>query len=415
MNILLIGSGAREHALAHSICKSELTKKLYIAPGNGGTSQLGENIDIKADEIDKLLDFALRKKIDLTIVGPEIPLCLGIVDLFNEKKLKIIGPNKKAANLEGSKIYSKEFMFRMNIPTANYIKTSDYNEALEKLYEFSYPLVIKADGLASGKGVLIPETREEALEALYDILIKKKFGQSGSEIIIEEFLEGVEASLICLCDGKTILPLESARDYKRAFDNDSGLNTGGMGSFSPNPALTDTILKKAYDKVLNPFLAGLKEFELEFIGVLFVGLMIKDDDIKVLEFNVRFGDPETQVILPRLESDIVDVFSKMYDIELDKLDLKWKDETCVSVVAASGGYPESYETGKEIIGLDELDSMVFHGGTSLRDGRYYTSGGRVLNIVSLAKKIEDASAKVYEDINKINFDGLYYRKDIAKI
>lgn len=415
MNILLIGNGAREHALAYSISKSELTKKLYIAPGNGGTNEFGENVDIKADEIEKLLDFALDKAIDLTIVGPEIPLCLGIVDLFNEKNLKIIGPNKKAANLEGSKIYSKEFMFKMGIPTANYVKTSDYDEALKKLGEFSYPLVIKADGLASGKGVLIPETREEAVIALDDILLKKKFGDSGNEIIIEEFLDGVEVSLICLCDGKTIIPLESARDYKRAFDNDKGLNTGGMGSFSPNPSLTQEILKKAYDKVLNPFLVGLKTFELDFIGVLFVGLMIKDNDIKVLEFNVRFGDPETQVILPRLESDIVDVFCKMYDRELDKVKLKWKDESCVSIVAASGGYPKSYETGKLISGLGDVSSMIFHGGTSLSENQHYTSGGRVLTVVSLADSIKTASEKAYNDIEKISFDGLFYRRDIAKL
>lgn len=415
MNILLIGNGAREHALAHSISKSELTSKLYIAPGNGGTSSLGENIDIKADEIDKLLDFAIEKKIDLTIVGPEIPLCLGIVDLFNDKKLKIIGPDKKAASLEGSKIYSKEFMFKMGIPTANYIRTSDYTEALSKLEEFSYPLVIKADGLASGKGVLIPENKDEALLALDDILLKKKFGDSGNEIIIEEFLDGVEASLICLCDGNTIIPLESARDYKRAFDNDKGLNTGGMGSFSPNPSLTKDILKKAYDKVLYPFLDGLKTFELDFIGVLFVGLMIKDNDIKVLEFNVRFGDPETQVILPRLKSDLVDVFLKMYNRELDKVNLEWKEESCVSVVAASGGYPETYETGKLITGLESVESMVFHGGTNINKDQHYTSGGRVLNVVSLSSDIKNASKQVYKDIKKIDFDGIFYRNDIADI
>ncbi|MGB3365943.1 MAG: phosphoribosylamine--glycine ligase [Acidaminobacteraceae bacterium] len=415
MNILLIGNGGREHALAYSISRSELTKKLYIAPGNGGTNELGENVDIKADEIDKLLAFALDKKIDLTIVGPEIPLCMGIVDLFNDQNLKIIGPNRKASKLEGSKIYSKEFMLEMGIPTANYIKTSDYDEALGKLDEFSYPLVIKADGLASGKGVLIPETRDEALLALDDILLKKKFGDSGNEIIIEEFLDGVEVSLICLTDGKTIIPLESARDYKRAFDNDKGLNTGGMGSFSPNPSLTPDILAKAYDKVLNPFLAGLKTFDLDFIGVLFVGLMIKDNDIKVLEFNVRFGDPETQVILPRLDSDIVDVFCKMYDRELDKVTLKWKKESCVSVVAASAGYPESFETGKLISGLSDVDCMVFHGGTKLSGDKHYTNGGRVLNVVSLADNIKTASEKVYNDIEKINFDGLFYRSDIAKL
>lgn len=415
MDILLIGNGAREHALAYSISKSEKTRKLYIAPGNGGTREFGENVNIASDDIWGLLDFAIKNSIDLTVVGPEVPLCLGIVDLFKEKNLRIIGPSKEAAKLEGSKIFSKEFMVKMGIPTAKYIQSSDYEEAISSLKDFSYPVVIKADGLAAGKGVLISNTEEEAITGLSNMLVEKKFGSSGSQIIIEEFLEGVETSLICLTDGKTIINLESAKDYKRALDGDMGLNTGGMGCFSPSPVLTDDLLEKTYEKVLNPFLRGLKEYKLDFVGVLFVGLMIKDGDIRVLEFNVRFGDPETQVILPRLENDIVDVFIKMYDRELDKVKLKWKDQSCLSVVAASKGYPEAYESGKLIRGLDNLEAMVFHGGTIYKDHEYYTCGGRVLNVVALANSRKEAAEKAYKDIEKIDFEGIFYRSDIGKI
>lgn len=414
MKVLIIGSGGREHTLAWKISQSENVKEIYIAPGNAGTAQVGTNVNIKADEIDKLLDFALKEDIGMTIVGPEVPLVMGITDLFRENNLNIIGPDKKGSQLEGSKAFAKEFMMKYDIKTAKYKEYTDLKKAEKDLGLYGYPMVIKADGLAAGKGVLIPESEEEALEGLHLLMKNKKFGSAGEKVIFEEFLDGIEASMLCFVDGNTILPMETAQDYKRALDGDEGLNTGGMGTYSPSVLFNDDLNKKVRNEILNPFINGIKEENIDFRGILFVGLMIKDDDIKVLEFNVRFGDPETQVILPRLENDLFNIFEKMNEKKLDEVDLNWKKEKSVCVVLASGGYPLGYKKGYEIKGI-EVNEMIFHAGTKINDNKVVTNGGRVLGVTSLGKDIESARKKSYEKVKKIDFKDMYYRKDIAKL
>lgn len=417
MKVLVVGSGAREHALVWKISQSKKVSQIYCAPGNGGIENIAKCVNIKVQDIDMLLNFALEKKIDLTVVGPELPLVKGITDKFTQNGLKVFGPNSKGALLEGSKVYAKEFMEKHNIPTAKYKSFNNPKDALEGLNEFSFPLVIKADGLAAGKGVLICSCLEEARDAILAIMENKKFGRAGDNILIEEFLEGIEASLLCFVDGKKIIPMESARDYKKALDNDEGLNTGGMGCFSPNPIFTDELKEIIKENILDNIISGFKKDNIDFKGILFIGLMVTEKGVKVLEFNVRFGDPETEVVLPRLESDLVEVFEKTIDGNLSKDDLKWTDKSCVTVVAASGGYPEKYEKGKIITGLNELDRDigVFHGGTKMVDKKLVTNGGRVLAVTSLGSSIEEAREKVYKNIEKINFEKIYYRKDIAEI
>lgn len=417
MKILIIGSGGREHALCWKIVKSIRVSKVYCAPGNGGTQEIAENIDINPHEIDKLLDFALKESIELTIVGPEGPLANGIVDKFKEKGLRVFGVNKKSAQLEGSKIYSKEFMEEYEIPTAKYRKYDDIDDAIKGLESFNYPLVIKADGLCLGKGVVICETKEEGIQALKSMMEERVFGTAGESIIIEEFLEGIEASLLCLVSQGRLIPMESAKDYKQIYENDEGPNTGGIGCFSPSNIFDIELEREIKKEILSKIEVGLEYKYLEYNGVLFIGLMMTKDGPKVLEFNVRFGDPETEVLIPRLETDIVDVLQKTIDGNLRKEDLIWTDEKCVTVVATSKGYPGEYEKGKEIKGLEDIDEdiMIFHNGTIVKDGKTYTNGGRVISVTALGDSLEEARNKIYKNLDKIYFDGMYVRKDIGRV
>lgn len=417
MNILVVGSGAREHAICWKIKESNKVKKIYCAPGNAGISQIAECVDIKVDELNKIVEYAVSNNVDLTVIGPENPLVDGLADLLCEKNIKVFGPKKNGAILEGSKLYSKEFMKKYNIPTAKYESYADSEKALEGLMHFNLPVVVKADGLAAGKGVLICQTREEAVEAVESIMNKKQFGNAGNTIVIEEFLDGIEASLLCFVDGKSIIPMESARDYKKAYDNDLGLNTGGMGCFSPNTIYSEELKEYIKENILDTTLSGLIKENIDFKGVLFIGLMVNRTQAKVLEYNTRFGDPETEVVLPRLKSDLVDIMLKCIDGNLNEDDLVWKEEKCVTVVLASGGYPESYEKNKEITGLDKIndDVVVFHGGTCNKDGKIVTDGGRVLAVTALAENLDQAREKIYNEISKIHFDKMEFRKDIAKL
>lgn len=417
MKVLVIGSGGREHALCWKINKSPRVSKIYCAPGNGGTGEIAENIDIGVEEIDKLLDFALKNNIDLTVVGPELPLALGIVDKLQEKGLKIFGVNKACAKLESSKDFSKKFMEKYNIPTAKYKTYTDLNEAMEGLKDFSYPLVIKADGLCAGKGVTICNNKDEAVDTLKDILEKKVFGQEGDKVVIEEFLDGIEASLLCFVTRDKIIPMESAKDYKKIFDNDLGPNTGGVGCFSPSPLFTEELKVRIERDILEKVKYGLSKEGMDFRGILFIGLMIVDGEPKVLEFNVRFGDPETEVLMPRLDVDIVDLFIKTIDGSLTEGDLKWKEESSLTVIITSKGYPGQYEKGLEITGIEKLDKdiILFHNGTKYEGNKLLTNGGRVLSLTALGSNLEEARNKVYSNIDKINFKDMYYRKDIGKL
>ncbi|WP_312815143.1 phosphoribosylamine--glycine ligase [Sedimentibacter sp.] len=417
MKVLVIGNGAREHAICHKLKQSKSVKEIYCAPGNGGISQAVSCIDIKVDDLDKITEFSVNNKIDLVVIGPELPLVLGLTDMLKEKGIKVFGPDKRGARLEGSKSYSKEFMKKYNIPTAKYEVYASSYDAKENLNRFNVPVVVKADGLAAGKGVLICETIEEAKNAIDDIMTEKKFGEAGNTVVIEEFLDGIESSLLCFADGSSLMPMESAKDYKKASDGDKGLNTGGMGCFSPNPVYTDELKSYIKDNILETTLKGFKNENIDFKGVLFIGLMIKDGKAKVLEYNTRFGDPETEVILPRLKSDLAEIMLKCIDGGLREEDLRWTDEKCVTVVLASGGYPEKYETGKEITGFDRLDEdiTVFHGGTKAANGKILTDGGRVLAVTAIDETIEKAREKVYKNIERIEFEGMQYRKDIGRI
>ena len=415
MKVLVIGSGGREHALCWKIAQSKLVSKIYCAPGNGGTGEIAENVNIKANEIDKLLDFALNNKIDLTIVGPEDPLVLGIVDKFEENGLKIFGPNKKCSKLEGSKDFAKGFMEKYDISTAKYRTFTEYEEAINGLNEFEFPLVIKADGLCLGKGVVICNTKEEAKKTLKEILKDKIFGNEGNKVVIEEFLDGIEASLLCFVTNGEIIPLESAKDYKKIYDGDLGLNTGGVGCYSPSPLFTEHLKENIKSDALKKISYGLEKENLDFKGILFIGFMITNGEPKVLEFNVRFGDPETEVIIPRLKSDIVGLFLKVIDGTLGERDLYWDEKSCLTVVLTSKGYPVAYEKGYEISGLNNLGEsiIVFHNGTKYNADKLITNGGRVLSITSLGENLASARENIYKNINKVKFDGICYRNDIG--
>lgn len=416
MKVLVVGSGGREHTLVWKISQSPKVEKIYCAPGNAGIGNMAELVNIKAEDIELLLAFALEKGIDLTVVGPEVPLVDGIVDRFQEEGLKVFGPNKACAQLEGSKAFAKEFMIRHNIPTAKYKEYTNAQEAINDIGIYGFPMVIKADGLAAGKGVIIAQNEIEALEALSMIMKDKKFGDAGSKVVIEEFLEGIEASILCFVDGDTIVPMVSAQDYKKAFDGDMGPNTGGMGTYSPSVIYTDDIKEKVHNEILNPFIEGLKSDGLDFKGIIFIGLMIKNGELKVLEFNTRFGDPETQVILSRLETDIVEIFESIIEGKLKEQEIKWLDKKAVCVVLASKGYPEKYEKGKVITGLDTIEeAIVFHAGTKTVDGKVVTNGGRVLGVVGVADTMEMARNMAYKAVDKIKFHGKQYRKDIGEI
>lgn len=415
MKVLVIGSGGREHTLIWKLAQSPKVTKIYAAPGNAGIGEIAENVNIKPDDIRMLLEFAKSEAIDLTVVGPEVPLVLGITDQFNEAGLRVFGPDQACAELEGSKAFAKDFMIRHKIPTAAYKEYHSAEAAYQDIGIYGFPMVIKADGLAAGKGVVIAQTEEEAQKALREIMEDRCFGDAGDKVVIEEFLEGVEASILCFVDGETILPMESAQDYKKAFDNDLGPNTGGMGTYSPSYVYDDKIRQEVEQNILTPFIEGLKADGLTYKGVIFIGVMLTSKGVKVIEFNVRFGDPETQVVIPRMESDLVDVMDAVIDGKLKDMTIKWSEEAAVCVVLASGGYPESYEKGYVINGLNQVDAaMVFHAGTRLDNQQVLTNGGRVLGVVAKGKSVDVARTKAYEALDQISFDKMHYRTDIGK-
>ncbi len=417
MKILIIGSGGREHVLAWKIKQSPLVKEVYCAPGNGGIAGIAECVDIKADDIEGLLEFASEKRIDLTIVGPEAPLVRGIVDYFTASGLKIFGPNKSAALLEGSKVFSKEFMHKCNIPTAAFKTFDNYHEAVDYAERAEYPLVIKADGLASGKGVIICDDIAGSHKALEQIMQDKIFKEAGNKVVIEECLEGEEASILAICDGQDYVILASSQDHKRIFDDDMGPNTGGMGAYSPAPIVKKELLNKIEARIIEPTIRGMNREGAPFKGILYVGLMITKQGPYVLEYNVRFGDPEAQVVLPRLKNDLVPVLLASCEERLNEFELDWDNRACVCVVMSSGGYPGEYKTGYEIAGLDALKNhdktVVFHAGTQLVDGKIVTSGGRVLGVTSLGVNLQKAIDQAYAAVEQIKFDKCFFRRDIG--
>ena len=417
MKVLVIGSGGREHALVWKISRSPRVSKIYCAPGSAAIAELATLVPIGSDTIAELADFAAKKKIDLTVVGPELPLTLGISDLFESRGLRIFGPNKAAAQLEGSKAFAKEILDESKIPTAAFGAFADAASAKAYLARQKPPYVIKADGLAAGKGVLICPTRAEADAAVEDILVRKAFGSAGEKLVIEEFLVGEEASFMVLTDGEHVLPLASSQDHKRVFDDDEGPNTGGMGAYSPAPAVTPAIHERISREILTPLLAGLKGRGIRYRGVIYVGLMITRDGPKVLEFNARFGDPECQPIMMRLKSDLIPLLEATIDGKLDQVNPEWYDDPAVCVVLCAGGYPGAYRKGQEIRGLNKLkdwaNGFVFHAGTAKDEDRWVTTGGRVLGVTARGKNIAGAVKEVYRAIGEISWDGMHYRKDIA--
>lgn len=415
MKVLIIGSGGREHAIAYSLKKSPHVTELFAIPGNPGIAEVGTCYAYDVTDLDSILKFVEEKEIDFTVVGPEVPLCMGLVDLLEENGHKAFGPRKAAAELEGSKAFSKEFMVRHNIPTALYKEVSNYDEAVLALEEFSYPLVIKADGLAAGKGVVICDSKEMAIATLKELMLDDILKGAANKVIIEEFLVGFECSLLCFVDGDTIVPMVSAKDHKQIYDNNKGPNTGGMGTVSPNPFMPIDMDGVLEEEILKPFLEGLKKDNLDYRGVVFIGLMINNGKPKVLEFNVRFGDPETQVILLRLESDLFEVMSAVSERKLKDIEVKFTDKTAICLVLASAGYPGGYEKGKVISNIDKVeeDIIVFHAGTKVTGGNLVTNGGRVLNVCTLGSDLTDVRNKVYKASEVIDFDGKYCRKDIG--
>ncbi|MCP5462560.1 MAG: phosphoribosylamine--glycine ligase [bacterium] len=417
MNVLVIGGGGREHALVWKLSKSPLVTKLYCAPGNGGIAQIAECCSLNADDCAGLLKFAKEKKIQFVVVGPEVPLTKGIVDLFIENNIPAIGPSRVAAQLEGSKIFAKDIMKKAGVSTGFYETFTTSKDALKYLEGKTLPIVVKADGLAAGKGVTVAATIAEAEEAVKLILDDKIFGSAGNQLIIEEFLAGEEASMFALTDGTNVLPLVSSQDHKRAFDGDTGPNTGGMGAYSPAPVVTPQLEKEVTETIFKPIIKTMKEQGMPFKGILYAGLMIQNGKAKVLEFNVRFGDPEAQVLLPRLKTGLMEIFIALYEERLDKIRLEWTSEAAVTVVLASGGYPGKYEKSKIIHGLDlfktDETAILFHAGTKQSNGVYSTDGGRVLNVTALGKDIKTAQENAYKAVKKIHFDKMHYRRDIA--
>ena len=418
MKVLIVGSGGREHAIAIAVSKSKKVNKIYCAPGNAGIGTIAELVPIKAMEFEALADFAEKEKIDLTIIGMDDPLVGDIVDVFNSRSLRVFGPTKAAAILEGSKAFSKDLMKKYNIPTAAYETFDNADAAISYLKSAKMPIVLKADGLALGKGVLICNTLDEALDGVKEIMLDKKFGTAGARLVVEEFMTGREVSVLSYCDGTTIKTMTSAQDHKRAEDGDKGLNTGGMGTFSPSPFYTEEIDKICQEKIYKPTVAAMKKEGREFKGIIFFGLMLTADGPKVLEYNARFGDPETQVVLPRMKNDIIEVMEACIDGTLDKIDLEFENNAAVCVVLASKGYPVSYEKGFEIKGLEKFegknDMFCFHAGTALKDGKFVTNGGRVLGVTATAPTLKEARAKAYEATKLVEFDNKYMRNDIGQ-
>ncbi|WP_055109693.1 phosphoribosylamine--glycine ligase [Paenibacillus ihumii] len=416
MDILVIGGGGREHAICWALAKSPKAGRIYCAPGNAGIAQVAETVPIAVNEFDKLTAFAQEKQVGLVVVGPDDPLADGIVDAFEAKSIPVFGPRKNAAHIEGSKTFMKDLLKKYNIPTAAYEKFDDYEEAKAYLDQQKLPIVIKADGLAAGKGVTVAFTREEADAALKNIMVGKVFGDAGSQVVIEEFLEGQEMSILAFVDGEVVRPMSAAQDHKQVYDNDKGPNTGGMGTYSPLPHIADTIIEEAVETIIKPTAKAMVAEGRPFRGVLFAGLMISPDGKpKTIEFNARFGDPEAQVVLPRLKSDLLEIFLAAVNGTLDKVEIEWSHEAAVCVVLASGGYPASYPKGLPISGLDEAgDALVFHAGTARNGaGEWITNGGRVLGVVGLGQGIAEAREKAYAAAERITFEGKHQRSDIA--
>ncbi|MDR3258894.1 MAG: phosphoribosylamine--glycine ligase [Fusobacteriaceae bacterium] len=415
MKILVVGSGGREHAICWKIAQNKNVKKIYCAPGNGGTEILDRCENVEIFSIDEILNFAESEKIDLTIVGSEELLVAGIVDRFKEKNLKIFGPDRKAALLEGSKAYAKDFMDKYGIKTADYKVFNDPQKAEDYIKICDHPLVIKASGLAAGKGVLICQNIDESLKAIDEIMVNRVFKDAGDKIVVEEFLDGVEASILSVTDSDVIIPFISAKDHKKIGENETGLNTGGMGTIAPNPYVTEKVYELFVKDIMEPTLNGIKSEKMDFSGVIFFGLMITKKGVYLLEYNMRMGDPETQVILPLLESDLLNILECGIDKNLRNIDIKWSKNTACCVVLASGGYPESYKKGYEITGLDKIENIIFIAGAVEKNKKLFTNGGRVLNIVGIGKNLDEAKEKAYKDAEKIEFAGKYCRKDIGNI
>ena len=418
MKVLVVGGGGREHAIVTAIAKSKRVDKIYCTPGNAGIAKLAECENIGVMEFDKIAMYALEKQVDLVVVGPDDPLVAGLVDVLETAGLKVFGPEKKAAILEGSKAFSKDLMKKYNIPTAKYEVFEDSSKAIAFLDSCKFPVVLKADGLALGKGVLICKDHEEAVAGVHEIMDDKKFGTAGNKMVIEEFMTGREVSVLSFTDGKTIKIMTSAQDHKRAKDNDEGLNTGGMGTFSPSPFYTERVDDFCKKYIYQATVDAMRAEGREFKGVIFFGLMLTSEGPRVLEYNARFGDPETQVVLPRMKNDIVDVFEACIEGRLDKIDLEFEDNAAVCVVLASDGYPVSYEKGKEITGLENFDGKddyyCFHAGSKLSDGKILTNGGRVLGITAIGGDLKEARKKAYEACEWVHFDNKYMRHDIGK-
>lgn len=418
MKILVVGTGGREHALVWKISQSPRVDKIYCAPGNAGTAELAENINIAADDIQALKKFAKENKIDLTVVGPEVPLVLGIANEFEKEGLKIFGPRKEAAIIEGSKVFAKQFMIKNEIPTAQAGIFDHAKEAEAYINVIGAPVVVKADGLAAGKGVIVCKTKDEAVSAVRMIMEEKVFGKAGEKVVIEECLVGEEASIIAFTDGESIIPLASSQDHKRVFDNDQGPNTGGMGAYSPAPVVSDRLMEEIDLNVLNPFVSGMKQEGIIYKGVIYAGIMVTKQGPKVLEFNCRMGDPETQPILMRMKSDIVPILEAVVEGKLGHKLIEWEEKAAVCVVMASGGYPGEYEKGIPITGIDKVDQLpnafVFHAGTKLIDSNVATSGGRVLGVTALGDNIKFAIENAYRAVSLIKFKNMNYRKDIGK-
>lgn len=418
MKILMIGSGGREHALIKKLLESPKVEKIYCAPGNGGIACDAENVNISAMDIEDVVNFSKENKIDLVFVAPDDPLAAGMVDALEAEGIRAFGPKKAAAEIEASKVFSKNLMKKYGIPTADYQVFDNSKDAIDYVVNNNMaPVVVKADGLALGKGVLICQTVEDAKAAIHSIMDDKKFGESGSRVVIEEFLTGPEVSVLSFTDGKCVKPMVSSKDHKRALDGDKGLNTGGMGTISPNPYYTDEMAEICRKTIFEPTIDAMNKEGRTFKGCLYFGLMLTPKGPKVIEYNARFGDPETQVVLPRLETDLVDICEAVIDGTLGDLDIKWKKGAAACVVMASGGYPESYKKGIEMSGLDEKGgvegAIVYHAGTKLENGKFYTNGGRVLGVTAVDDTLEGALKKAYEAVEKISFEGAHYRKDIG--
>jgi len=417
MNILIIGSGGREHALAWKCAQDNFVKHVFVCPGNAGTflEDKVSNVEIDSNDFDAIENFCVKENIELVIIGPEQPLVMGLTNFLQSKSIKAFGPSKEAAQLEGSKTFSKDFFVKHSIPTAGYKSFNNYEESINHLDLISYPTVVKADGLAAGKGVIICENKDEAVDALNSIFKDKAFGSAGSKVVIEDFLDGEEASFIAVVSKDKIIPLVTSQDHKAVGDGDVGLNTGGMGAYSPAPIVTDAIHKKILDEVMYPTMQGLIDEGTPYLGFLYAGLMIKDDDIKVLEFNCRFGDPETQPILLRLNSSLVELCLSAINDKLDTYSIEWNDKHSCGVVIASEGYPESYESNKEVsfAPYEEENAKLFHAGTSFNNDRVLTSGGRVFCATALGNNLKEAQQNAYNLVDKVNFEGAFFRKDIG--